>query len=444
MYPVIAIVGRPNVGKSTLFNILTKSRSAIVADQPGLTRDRQYGIGKYNNKEFIIIDTGGIGDKQDEIDNLMAQQTILAIEEADVIVFIVDAKAGLTAADELLVQRLRTYSKKVFLVLNKIDGLDQDLVTSEFYSLGFGTPIPIAAAHNRGIKQLLTTVLADFPEEMTTEEKQSEQQGIKVAIVGRPNVGKSTLINKILGERRVTVFDKPGTTRDSIFIPFQRNGKQYTLIDTAGVRRRSKITDTVEKFSVIKTLQAIENCNVVVFLIDGREKIAEQDLKLLSFILDAGKAIVIAVNKWDSLSSTEKELNKKELQRRLTFIDYAKWHFISALHGTGVKNLFTDINKVYQAAYKQIDTNKLTKLLIQAQEKYQPPLIKGRRLKLRYAHLGGHNPPIIVIHGNQAILALPYPYKRYLERFYRQHLKLEGTPIRIELNASENPYVKKK
>ena len=442
MSTVIAIVGRPNVGKSTLFNLLTKSRSAIVADQPGLTRDRQYGIGVYDKKEFIVIDTGGLGDGKDQVDNLMQGQTWQAVDEADILMFLVDAHTGLTHIDELLIKKLRAYSKKVFLVLNKIDGVDQHVGASDFYSLGFGEPIAISAIRRRGVNKLLDTVLADvFQISESEKAKNFEEQGIKVAIVGRPNVGKSTLINSVLGEERVMVFDKPGTTRDSIFIPFKRRGKNYTLIDTAGVRRRSKVKGTVEKFSVVKTLQAIEDCNVVVFMIDGYEKIADQDLKILRFILEAGKSIVIAVNKWDQLTKSEQAANKKELQRRLTFMDFAKWHFISALKKTGIRRLFEDINKVYRCAFKNFDTHTLTKLLLQAQEEYQPPLVKNRRLKLRYAHIGGHNPPRIIIHGNQSIISLPYAYKRYLENFYRKHLKLEGTPIKIELKTGENPYL---
>ncbi len=431
MIPVIAIVGRPNVGKSTLFNRLTKSRAALVANRPGLTRDRQYGHGTYNDKSFIVVDTGGLGEESDEISSLMAEQSIRAIEEANIILFIVDARVGLTPADELIAKRLRAYNKPYFLVVNKIDGVDLDVASSEFYALGVKQIISIAAVHNRGINVLLEQTLAACPEQSIAKAEESEF-GIKMAIIGRPNVGKSTLVNRMLGEERVTVFDLPGTTRDSIFIPLERRGKKYTLIDTAGVRRRGRVKDVVEKFSVIKTLQAIESSHVVVFLIDGREGITDQDLKLLGFVLETGKALIIAVNKWDGLSLDEKKSIKKELARRLVFLDYAEKHFISALHGSGVGDLFKSVEKAYESATRALSTPQLTRLLEKAIEAHQPPLVGKRRIKLRYAHAGGHNPPIIVIHGARAT-SLPGSYLRYLENTYRKALKLVGTPIRIEL-----------
>jgi GTPase len=437
--PVIAIVGRPNVGKSTLFNCLTKTQDALVANRPGLTRDRKYGYGSSGNKSFIVIDTGGIGAEEDTIDNLMAEQAWQAIQEANIILFMVDARDGLTAIDELIAKRLRSLGKTLFLVLNKIDGVNSDIVSAEFHKLGFGQPLLIAAAHRRGINVLLEQVLAEVPE--STEEADKRYPGIKIAIVGRPNVGKSTLINRMLGEERVVVFDEPGTTRDSIFIPLKRHGKEYTLIDTAGVRRRRKVTDVVEKFSVIKTLRAIELSNVVIFLIDAREGIADQDLKLLGFIIDSGRALVIAVNKWDGLSSGDREQVKRELQRRLVFIDYAKWHFISALHGSGVGDLFKTVERAYRSATKELATPKLTRILEDAVAAHSPPLVKGRRVKLRYAHAGGRNPPIIVIHGRR-VEALPNAYKRYLESTFRKVLRLTGTPIRIAFKSGENPYIK--
>ena len=376
MIPVIAIVGRPNVGKSTIFNVLTKTRDAIVADQPGVTRDRLYGVGNYLDKPFIVIDTAGLGDEEHPIDKFTAVQTWQAVAEANCVMLVIDAHDGITSVDENLAAKLRKHSNNIVLVINKIDGVNQANTIPDFYRLGFGEPIAISAAHNRGISHLMSLILASFP---VSEAPLPEEAGIKIAIVGRPNVGKSTLVNRILGEERVTVFDEPGTTRDSIFIPFERRGKRYTLIDTAGVRKRSKVTETLEKFSVIKTLQAIESCHVVVFLIDAREVIAEQDLKLLGFILDVGKSLVIAINKWDGLTAEQKETNKSELDRRLTFIDFAAWHFISALHGTGVGELFGSIEQAYRSATQELNTNELTKLLEAAIETHQPPLVGGSR-----------------------------------------------------------------
>lgn len=434
--PTLAIIGRPNVGKSTLFNCLTKTRDALVANQSGLTRDRQYGFGYFEDKTFIVIDTGGIGEEVEAIDDAMSEQSWKAADEADVILFLVDARAGVMPADLDVVQRLRKIKKQTYLIMNKIDGIDVDIAAGDFYQFGFGKPVGIAASHRRGIQSLLKTVLEKCPK---TDEYLDENSGTSVAIIGRPNVGKSTLINRILGEERVTVFDQPGTTRDSIFIPMERRGKKYTLIDTAGVRRRTKVTNKVEKFSIIKTLQAIEKCNVVVFIMDASDNITDQELKLIGHIIDSGKALVIAVNKWDGLSSDQREMIKKELNRRLVFLDYAAWHFISALHGTGVGNLFESIDLAYESAMKVLSTPKLTKILEQAVERHNPPIVKGRRIKLRYAHCGGHNPPIVVIHGKQ-VDSLPASYKKYLEKTYRKRLNLVGTPIRIELRADDNPY----
>jgi len=432
---VIAIVGRPNVGKSTLFNCITQTRDAIVADSPGLTRDRQYGYGSFENHSFIVVDTGGIGEVADTLDNLMAKQSWQAINEADVIVFLVDAREGLTSADQLIVKKLRTLNKPFFLVMNKIDGLDAHVAAAEFHALGLGEPIAIAASHRRGINVLLEKIFAEFSPLKIEETK--EPLGIKIAVVGKPNVGKSTLVNRMLGEERVVVYDEPGTTRDSIFIHLERRGKHYVIIDTAGIRRRRNVTEKIEKFSVIKTLQAIDESNVVIMLIDARENVAEQDLKLLGHIIQSGRALVIAVNKWDGLEDEVKEQVKRELQRRLMFVDYAAWHFISALHGSGVGNLFTSIEKAYKSAMQTFSTSQITEILERIVEAHPPPLVKGRSIKLRYAHMGGHNPPIIVIHGKKLEL-LPLSYKRYLENSFRKALHLVGTPIRIELRASEN------
>ena len=437
MKPVIALVGRPNVGKSTLFNCLTRSRDALVADQPGLTRDRKYGEGRVGDYPYLVVDTGGLSGDKDGIDELMADQVWLAVEEADVILFLVDARDGLVAGDHEIAKRLRTINKPVHLVVNKIDGADLAVVTADFYQLGLGEPLGITASQGGGVRDLVSEVLPELPEsEIETSE---EDLGIKIAIVGKPNVGKSTLINRILGEDRVLAYDMPGTTRDSIFVPFERRGQKYTFIDTAGVRRRKKVHDKLEKFSVIKALQAIERAHVVVLVIDAHEGISDQDAHLLGFVLDEGRALVIAVNKWDGLDSSERERVKYELGRKLQFVDFAKLFFISALHGTGVGDLFKPINKAYMSATRQFSTSELTRILERAVEDHQPPLVRGRRIKLRYAHQGGRNPPTIVIHGNQT-KDVPDAYKRYLQNTYRKALKLEGTPVRIEFKTGANPF----
>jgi GTP-binding protein len=436
-------VGRPNVGKSTLFNCLTKTRNAIVADLPGVTRDRQYGEGKFQNIPYVVIDTGGIDiDEATGIPGLMGKQARQAIDEADIILFVVDAKEGLTVTDQKISHDLRQLGKKVYLVVNKIEGSDPNIAKSDFYQLGFPDLFDISAAHHQGINIMLAAVLNNISFDMTSLE-QEQVDRIKIAIVGRPNVGKSTLVNRILGEERVIVYDAPGTTRDSIFIPFERNDLAYTLIDTAGVRRKSKVYEAVEKFSVIKTLKAIEIANVVIFLIDARENILDQDLKLLDFVIEAGKALVLAVNKWDGMSEEDRRAVKNEIHRRLGFISFAEINFISALHGSGVGNLFKAINQAYESAMKPLPTPLLTRILQSAIKQHQPPLSKGRRIKLRYAHLGGHNPPIIVIHGTQTE-NLPDDYIRYLTNFFLKNLNLKGTPIRIELKSTTNPYEGKK
>jgi GTP-binding protein len=443
MLPVVAIVGRPNVGKSTLFNCLTRSRDALVADLPGLTRDRQYGQGHYHDQAFIVIDTGGLTGFEKGLDDLMAKQTLMAVNEADVILFLVDGRSGLTPVDQSIAQALRERGKPLKLLVNKTEGKDAHAITAEFHALGLGNPIPIAAAHGQGVQAVLQTVLSKFEKTALPAETNKEDKSTHVAIIGRPNAGKSTLVNRILGEERVVVFDAPGTTRDSIFIPMERRGKRYTLIDTAGVRRRGKVTETAEKFSVIKTLQAITACHVVVMVVDAREGISEQDLSLLGYVLETGKSLLIAVNKWDGLTIDARDHVRKELDRRLVFVDYAKIHFISALHGTGVGDLFTSIDKAYASANKKLSTPQVTRMLEAALAAHQPPLVRGRRVKLRYAHAGGHNPPIIVIHGNQT-KALPLAYRRYLANYYRKALKLVGTPVHLEFKDSENPYAGRK
>lgn len=440
MKPVIALVGRPNVGKSTLFNALTRTRDALVADYPGLTRDRQYGTGKVGERSYLVVDTGGLSGEDEGIDGEMAQQVLAAIGESDAVLFMVDGRDGMTAADEAIAAHLRQCGKPITLVVNKTDRVDPDVARSEFFSLGLGDPISIAAAHNRGVRTLIGEVLQAFPEEVEEDE---EEQGIKVAIVGRPNVGKSTLVNRILGEERVVVFDMPGTTRDSIYVPFEKDDQLYTLIDTAGVRRRARIKEHIEKFSIIKTLQAIADAHVVIMVLDAREGISEQDAHLLGFIMDAGRALVIAINKWDGLHSDQKESVKRDLDVKLPFLDFAKIHYISALHGTNVGHLFKSLNQAYESAMRKFSTPELTQLLEAAVNTHQPPMVKGRRIKLRYAHQGGKNPPVIVIHGNQTA-SVPGSYKRYLENTFRKQLKLQGTPIRIEFKAGKNPYEGKK
>lgn len=441
MLPVIAIVGRPNVGKSTLFNCLTQSRNALVSDFPGMTRDRQYGDANYANHRFIVIDTGGLTAEENDLDTLMSQQSWQAVHDADKIIFVVDVRAGLAHDDLIIAKKLRATDKPVFLTVNKAEGLDPDIANSEFHRLGLGEPLPISAAHNKGVTELIEKMFIDTP--VANNEDEINDQGIKLAIIGRPNVGKSTLTNRMLGEERVIVLDQPGTTRDSIFIPLERFDKRYTLIDTAGIRRRGKVFEATEKFSVVKTLQAIEASNVILFVMDAREGVTEQDLRLLGYILENGKALTIAFNKWDGMSQEQKDHTRKELDRRLNFITFARIHFISALHGSGVGNLFDAVEEAYSSAFKKLSTPKLTKILQEAIVQHNPPLVKGRRVKLRYAHAGGHNPPRIIIHGNQ-VNALPAAYKRYLANTYQTRLKLMGTPVQVELKNSENPFREKR
>ncbi len=438
MIPVIALVGRPNVGKSTLFNRLTRTRNAIVANYAGLTRDRQYGEGRVGDRRFILIDTGGISGEEVGIDREMAGQSLQAIAEADVVLFMVSCRDGLTAADDMIAKHLRQQGKRVFLVGNKVDGLDPDLALAPFHELGLGEVFATTATHGRGVKSLMETVLEEFPEE-TEATPAAVATGIKIAVVGRPNVGKSTLVNRMLGEERVVVYDEPGTTRDSVYIHYERFDKRYTLIDTAGVRRRKNVSLAVEKFSIVKTLQAIEDANVVILVIDAREGVVDQDLHLMGTVIDAGRALVIALNKWDGLEDSHKQYVKNELERRLRFVDFANIHFISALHGTGVGHLYESIEQAYHSATDKMSTNFLTRVLQAAVSEHQPPMVRGHRIKLRYAHTGGHNPPIVVIHGNQTN-EVPASYVRYLEKTFRQALNLRGTPVRIEFKSSDNPF----
>jgi len=461
---VVSLVGRPNVGKSTLFNVLTKSRDALVADYPGLTRDRQYGRFQFKSVDIIIIDTGGLSGESEELDSHMEKQTRLAVDESDIILFMVDARDGLTPADEVIADSLRRTGKHVKLIVNKTDGLDTRTVASEFFSLGLGEPLSIAASQNRGIQTMLSNALKIFNAnenkagENAVNEDEAEQseaevasgveddsdetgaKRVKVAIIGRPNVGKSTLINRFLGEERVVVYDMPGTTRDSVFIPFERDGKKYTFIDTAGIRRKRAVHEVIEKFSVIKSMQAIERANVVIVMIDARTEIADQDLHLIGYVLEAGRALVLAINKWDGMDDYQKQLIHKGIDKQLPFVRFAETFFISALHGSSVGKLYAAIDQAYESATKKYSTSDLTRLLEKAVQSHQPPLINGRRIKLRYAHQGGMNPPRIIVHGNQ-VAKVPAVYKRYLTNFFRKELKSVGTPIKIEFKGSDsNPF----
>jgi len=438
MLPVIALVGRPNVGKSTLFNRMTRTRDALVADFPGLTRDRKYGDGKLGDRPYIVIDTGGLSGDAEDLDGLMAQQAWQAIEEADLVFFLVDGREGLTASDAAVATALRRTGKPRLLVVNKTDGIDSDTASSEFYALGIGAPYPVSASHGRGVIALMAAAMLLLPAAEALAPQASDDT-IRVAVVGRPNVGKSTLINRMLGEERVLAYDMPGTTRDSIFIPFERDAVAYTLIDTAGVRRRARVREAIEKFSVIKTLQAIDAAHVVILVLDAQLGVGEQDASLAGYIAEKGRALVVAINKWDGLESHARRQVNEQLERKLPFLGFAKTCFISALHGTGVGELFPQVNKAYAAAMRELPTPELTRILEQAVQEHQPPLVHGRRIKLRYAHQGGRNPPVIVIHGNQTE-RVPDTYRRYLVNAFRSAMKLTGTPVRIEFKTGSNPY----
>jgi GTP-binding protein len=440
MLPVIALVGRPNVGKSTLFNRLTRTRDALVADLPGLTRDRQYGDGKVGDRPYLVVDTGGLADDPEGVDSAMAKQVWQAVEESDAVMLLVDGRAGLNSSDERVAEKLRRSGKQVFLVVNKTDAVDPDVAAAEFYRLGLGEAHAISASQGHGITSLMNEVLGALPAAEEGDATGEGKGGVHIAIVGRPNVGKSTLVNRILGEERVIAFDKPGTTRDSIFIPFERNDVRYTLIDTAGVRRRSRVSEVVEKFSIIKTLQAIDAANVVVLVLDAREGgVSEQDATLAGYVMEKGRALVVAVNKWDGMESGEKDWVKREIDLKLPFLDFAEFFFISALHGTGVGDLFGAVNRANAAAHSDLSTPELTRVLEKAVFDHQPPLVRGRRIKLRYAHQGGRNPPVIVIHGNQTE-HLPQSYHRYLVNVFRKAFRLQGTPVRLELKTGANPF----
>jgi len=490
MKPTIALVGRPNVGKSTLFNKLTRTQDALVADMPGLTRDRQYGDGKVGGWPYLLVDTGGLSGAPDTLDAAMADQTLAAVREADAVVFMVDGRAGLVAIDEEIAAILRRQAQYVVLCVNKIDGIGEDKAQLEFHQLGFETMVSTAASHNRGMQQLMEELADhfDIPEEQRIEQSrkrrfkkrnrtkeadgldsvalaeaglqgasadmqdfnadvdpyQAQDRGdIRIAFVGRPNVGKSTLINRLLGEDRVIAYDQPGTTRDAVAIPFERAGKQYQLVDTAGVRRRGKVSEKVEIFSVIKTMQAIDKSNVCVMLLDGVDGITDQDLSLLGYIIEKGRALIVAINKWDSLHAEQRDEVRENLQRRVEFLKFTRIHFISALKGSGVDDVFKSINKAYVSAFINLSTPKLTRMLDVVTTAHQPPMVNGRRIKLRYAHQGGQNPPVIVVHGKQA-LKVPQSYQRYLVNYFTKSLRLFGTPLRIEFRQDENPFQENK
>ena len=442
MKPILVLIGRPNVGKSTLFNRLTCSRDAIVANIPGLTRDRHYGHGKLGDKSYLVVDTGGFEPVVKEgMLHEMAMQTLQAVDEADVVLFIVDARQGLTSHDKIITKQLRKTGKKIILTVNKAEGMAAAVITAEFHELGLGMPCAVSAAHGDNISDLVDLALGNFPEQ---EIGIVEDKHPKIAVIGRPNVGKSTLINTLLGEDRVITFDQPGTTRDSISIDFERNKRPYTLIDTAGVRRRGRVLETIEKFSVIKTLQTVENANVVVLVVDGKSEISEQDAHIAGFILEAGRAVVLVVNKWDGLDNYQRETIKREVSRKLAFLlSFAGIHYISALKGSGMKGLFPAIDTAYAAAMVKLSTPKLTRVLLEAVEKQPPPRSGMYRPKLRYAHQGGSNPPLIIIHGS-ALKYVSKTYQRYLENSFRTTFKLEGTPLRVEFKTGHNPYADKK
>jgi GTP-binding protein len=438
MLPTLVLVGRPNVGKSTLFNRLTKTRDALVHDMPGLTRDRHYGRGRVGDKPYLVVDTGGLEPVvKDGIMHEMARQTLQAIDEADAIVFLVDGRQGLTSQDKVIAQKLRQAHCPVFLAVNKSEGMNQDVVTAEFHELALGNPLAISSAHGEGVRELVDGALAGFDVESEVTDDAPERP--KIAIIGRPNVGKSTLVNALIGEERVIAFDQPGTTRDSIHVDFERDGRAYTLIDTAGVRRRGKVFEAVEKFSVIKTLQAIEDANVAVLVLDAQSEISEQDAHMAGYILEAGRALVVAVNKWDDLDDYQRDMIKRDIERKLQFLSFARFHYISALKGQGLGGLLKDVNGAYAAAFAKLSTPKLTRTLLAATAQHAPPKSGLFRPKLKFAHQGGSNPPIVVIHGN-ALGNVQTDYRRYLENTFRKAFHLEGTPLRIEFRDGSNPF----
>ena len=437
MKPTLVLVGRPNVGKSTLFNRLTRSRDALVADIPGLTRDRHYGLGRLGRKPYLVVDTGGFEPQaKDGIMHEMARQAEAAIAEADMLLFIVDGRAGVTPQDKTIADLLRRSGRPLHLVVNKAEGMERAMVGAEFHELGCGAPLVVSAAHGDGVNELVDLVLERFPEQ---DDEPDASKGPRVAIAGRPNVGKSTLINTLLGEERVIAFDMPGTTRDAIEVPFERNGRHYTLIDTAGLRRKGRVFETIEKFSVIKTLQAVEEANVVVLMLDASQDISDQDAHIAGFCIEAGRALVLAVNKWDAVDEYRRSRIKIDIERKLNFLGFATVHYISALEGKGITAVLGSVDKAYAAAMAKLTTPKLTRALLAAVQKQAPPRHGIFRPKLRYAHQGGSNPPIIVIHGS-ALDQIPDSYTRYLQHCFTASFKLQGTPLRIQYKTAHNPF----
>jgi len=437
MKPTLAIVGRPNVGKSTLFNRLTRTRDALVADVPGLTRDRHYGAGRLGGRAYLVVDTGGLEPEAQGVFVEMAKQARTAIAEADVVLLVTDAREGLTPQDRSIAEELRRGGRRVFVVVNKTEGMNHEVATAEFHELGLGAPHAISAEHGEGVSDLVEAALADFPAE---DERERADGAVRIAIVGRPNAGKSTLVNTLVGEERVVTFDQPGTTRDAIDVELVLKGRRYVLVDTAGLRRRGRVFESVEKFSVVKTLQAIDSANVVVLVLDAQSEIADQDAHIAGFILERGRAVVVAVNKWDGLDGYARDMTKRAIARKFRFLSFAHFHYISAREGRGVAQVLASVDAAYRAAMAKLPTPKLTRALIAAVEKQAPPRSGHSRPKLRYAHQGGSNPPIVVVHGT-ALSAVPASYRRYLEADFRRVFRLEGTPLRIEFKSGRNPFV---
>jgi GTP-binding protein len=442
MKPTIVLVGRPNVGKSTLFNRLTRSRDALVADLPGLTRDRHYGDGRLGDRPYFVVDTGGLEPvAKDGMLGEMAKQTASALAEADAVIFLVDGRDGLAPQDRRIGEELRRLRARVWIAVNKAEGMDSGVVTAEFHELALGVPHAISAAHGDGVRQLIDAILAEFPPEEAAEPPAADDAP-RIAVVGRPNVGKSTLVNRLLGEDRMIVYDQPGTTRDAIEVPFERGGRRYVLVDTAGVRRKGRVFEAVEKFSVVKTLQAIDQANVVVLVVDAAEAITDQDAHLAGYVLERGRAIVVAANKWDGLGEYERQHARRTLERKLAFLGFARIHFVSALRGEGLSGVLASVDEAYRAATARLPTPKLTRTLIDAVARQAPPRAGFSRPKLRYAHQGGVNPPLIIVHGN-ALDAVPPSYRRYLESVFRKAFGLAGTPLRIEFRTGRNPYARR-
>ncbi|HEY7890241.1 MAG TPA: ribosome biogenesis GTPase Der [Steroidobacteraceae bacterium] len=439
MLPIVALVGRPNVGKSTLFNVLTGTRDAIVADVPGLTRDRQYGFGRVGPMPFVVVDTGGLVENPKGIEAQMRAQTERAVAEADRLILLVDGRAGLTPQDDFVAREIRKSGKPTTIAVNKSEGLDLDLVAADFHALGLGEPLGISASHGQGCEDLMAHTLAGLETDPAAGAADPGAEGVRIAIIGRPNVGKSTLVNRLIGEERVIASDQPGTTRDSILVPFERDGRKFQLIDTAGMRRRARVEDVIERASVAKTLQAIDEAHVVILVVDAHDTVSEQDASVLGVALHRGRALIIAINKWDGIQMEQREEIHRQLALRLDFVPFVPLHFISARHGTGVGELMQSSVRAYEAAMREMATKELTRTLEHALTVHQPPLVHGRRIKLRYAHQGGRNPPRIVIHGNQTA-SVPDAYTRYLVNIFRKRFDLFATPVVIEYRTDRNPY----